>query len=320
MQPIVQKTAVETNTDHRPTLFYGSAREGMRDFLSHSLAAARDEGVLLPGFIGLSAREGSGVLDPVREVGARAGFYDLRDDLSVNLHDLRRALAERRYRVLVVIHYFGRGETQMPEIRTIANEYRLLLVEDLAHGFFTSHVSGGAGRHGEVALFSLHKMFPFSDGGMVQYARPELLTGQTSTRPELAQRLLEYDWGNIAKARRRVFLELTDRLIALPEHGREFELLWPELADTDVPQSLPVRVLGDARDDLYFGMNADGYGMVSLYHTLIEESRRRFPRLVALSRHIINFPIHQDVQVDDLDGMIASFRRHLSNRDRTAAS
>lgn len=316
--PVVSKTARDEGTALRPTLFYGSAREGMRDFLTHALDPASG-GVLLPGFIGLSPHEGSGVLDPVNDVGARAGFYDLGDDLSVDLDDLRRALSAERYSVIVVIHYFGRSEPRMEEIRAIADQHGASIVEDLAHGFFTANVAGRAGRVGDVALFSLHKMFPFGDGGMVQYPRTGLLTGQSSTRPDLAQRLLDYDWQAIADARRSIFLELTTRLSALPERGRDFELIWPELADGDVPQTLPVRILGDGRDGIYFGMNGDGYGMVSLYHTLIESSRGRFPALTRLSRHIINFPVHQDVRASDLDGMIASFQRQLHARTEEAA-
>ncbi|GAB3611838.1 aspartate aminotransferase family protein [Humibacter ginsengisoli] len=315
---IVQKTALEVSTARRPTLFYESARAGMRDFLTNTLKSP-DEGVLLPGYIGQSPREGSGVLDPVREVGVRRGFYDLRSDLTVNLDDLQRALAEQIYRVVVVIHYFGRSEPRIAEVRALADKYGALLVEDLAHGFFTAHVSGGAGKHGHVTLYSLHKMFPFADGGMVQYLCPELMTRQASSRPELAQRLLDYDWGGIAHTRRRVFLELTDRLASLPERGRDFELLWPSLAYNDVPQTLPVVVLGDGRDNIYFGMNADGYGVVSLYHTLIEECQGRFPELTTLSRHILNFPVHQDVQTGDLGGMIESFRRHLASEPRAAS-
>ncbi|GAB3800104.1 DegT/DnrJ/EryC1/StrS family aminotransferase [Humibacter antri] len=311
--PIVPKTAFKEATARRPTLFYRSAREGMHDFLTHTLTSP-DEGVLLPGFIGLSPREGSGVLDPVLQVGARTGFYGLQDDLTVDVDELRRALSADNYRVLVVIHYFGRSDPAIAEIRALADDHGVLLVEDLAHAFFTALATHGAGRHGHLNLFSLHKMFPFADGGMAQYAMPGLVNGQASTRPELALHLLDYDWKAIADARRRTFRGLAERLAALPDHGRTFELMWPRLAERDVPQTLPVRVLGDERDDVYFGMNADGYGMVSLYHTLIEQSRDRFERLNDLSHHIINFPVHQDVRVTDLDGMVDSFRHHLGRR------
>ena len=51
--------------------------------------------------------------------------------------------------------------------------------------------------------------------------------------------------------------------------------------------------------------------MVSLYHTLIEEVRDGFPELVALSRAIINFPVHQDVDPEAIDALVTSFERSL---------
>lgn len=310
VQPIVAKTARDESTAQRPALFYESARRGMQDFLAHTLTTP-DDGVLLPAFIGLSPREGSGVFDPVLAVGARAGFYGLHSDLMVDMDDLRRRLREESYSVVVVIHYFGRTQRQLPEIRALADEAGALVVEDLAHGFFSAQSGAHAGRYGDLNLFSLHKMFPFLDGGMVQYADPRLLQGQTSTRPELAARILDYDWATIARLRRERFRLVTERLLELPEHGRDFELMWENLSVEDVPQTLPVRIFSEGRDAVYTGMNADGYGMVSLYHTLIEPARTAFPVLHQLSRHIINFPVHQDVRLSDLDGMVESFRRHV---------
>jgi dTDP-4-amino-4,6-dideoxygalactose transaminase len=286
----------------------------MRDFLAHTLDSPAD-GVLLPAFIGWSPREGSGVFDPILEVGARAGFYDLNADLTVNLADLEQRLISGSFRVIVLIHYFGRTEPNVAAIRAMADEHGTVLVEDLAHGFFSAAGAGEAGRHGQVRMFSLHKMFPFADGGLVSYADIALLTGQESTKPDLAARILSYDWRAISELRRENFLNLTERLVALPECGTAFELIWPGLGEYDVPQTLPVRIVGLNRDDIYAGMNAEGFGMVSLYHTLIEQTRAGFAGLDDLSRHIINFPVHQDVPSTSIAAMIDSFRRHLRGQN-----
>ena len=45
------------------------------------------------------------------------------------------------------------------------------------------------------------------------------------------------------------------------------------------------------RDELYERMNAAGFGVVSLYHTLIEQiPRDEFPESFELSRTILNLP------------------------------
>jgi dTDP-4-amino-4,6-dideoxygalactose transaminase len=306
----ITKTATNPLTELRPAFFYGSAREGMEDFLRNVLVEPND-GVLLPSFIGWSANEGSGVFDPVLNVGARAGFYGLEDDLSVDLEELERHLDESSYRVLVVIHYFGRTDPHLREIRALADRHGMLLVEDLAHGFYSALGSGLAGSAGDMNLFSLHKMFPVPDGGMITYPRAELVSSQASSRPELAATVLSYDWTAIAAARRRNFGTITTMLQALPEHGTMFTTMWPDLSSTDVPQTLPVRVEGSNRDSIYRGMNDAGFGMVSLYHTLIEPVRSQFPRQNGLAKHIINFPVHQDVDGASLEALVLAFQEFL---------
>jgi dTDP-4-amino-4,6-dideoxygalactose transaminase len=292
----------------RPVFFYGSAREGMRDFLANTAPATR-RGILLPGYIGWSPREGSGVFDPVKSLGLDAAFYGLTDGLSVDLEEMTELAETGQFGVVVVIHYYGRAEPQTGRIRELADKFGMVLVEDLAHAFFGAWTTRSVGLHGDVNLYSLHKMFPLPKGGMVTYASSQHVTAQRSTMPELAADVLSFDWPLIARRRRELFDALTGRLHRLPEHGDLFTLLWPTLNSTDVPQSLPVHITGESRDEIYSTMNSQGYGLVSLYHTLIEEATH--PSLLRLSRHIINFPCHQDVDMADLDGMVEAFRRSL---------
>lgn len=305
MNEPIGKAATNLGRLRHRCLFYASAREGFADLLAYTCETGA--GVALPAFIGWSPREGSGVFDPVRAAPVAAAFYDLHDDLTVNLASLERMLASNDIRLLVVIHYFGRTQPRMDAIVELARCHNVILVEDLAHGFYSWAIGGSAGRWGDVGLFSLHKMLPRSDGGMMVYRDCTLLSGQQETAPELARFLLDYDWYAIAAARRATFLALLDRLRASPLQDRAFRLLWSDLAEGDVPQTLPVRIVAGDRDALYHAMNADGFGMTSLYHTLIEEVRDAFPAMQALSRSIINFPVHQDVDPHRIDAMVQSF-------------
>lgn len=52
-------------------------------------------------------------------------------------------------------------------------------------------------------------------------------------------------------------------------------------------------------------MNDAGFGAVSLYHTLIDQIRENeFPASHQISRRILNLPIHQDAQEEDLHEMV----------------
>ncbi|MCZ7438590.1 DegT/DnrJ/EryC1/StrS family aminotransferase [Micromonospora sp. WMMC241] len=319
MTKTIAKTATDPGVFRTPSLFYGAAREGMRDLLAQP-EVWRDErrGILLPSFIGWSAHEGSGVFDPVTELGLDPGFYELTPDLAVDVSSLQARLAERRYDVVVVIHYFGRTERAIDRIRTLTDRHGALLLEDLAHAWFTHALGGPAGRTGEVSLYSLHKMLPMpgARGGMVTYRNPDRLTGQRETAPEMARHVLDHDTVGIARRRRENFRALTGLLAALPESGDAFELMWPELDADDAPQTLPVRILGtgrENRDHVYTEMNRAGFGMVSLYHTLVEHLREQ-PTMAHLARHVINFPVHQDVAPADYPALVDGFRRALRTR------
>nr|WP_300047964.1 DegT/DnrJ/EryC1/StrS family aminotransferase [uncultured Nocardioides sp.] len=319
MSPAIPKTASDRARLRAPSLFYRSAREGMADlFRQDSTWRGESRTVLLPGFIGWSPNEGSGVFDPVDQLGLTPRFYDLGPDLAFDPAAIEAACAAERIDVIVVIHYFGRVQPALEEARAIADRHGCLLVEDLAHGYFTALMGGQAGRTGDVLAYSLHKMFamPDAQGGQMVYRDTTYLTGQADTAPELAREVLDMDAAAVAVARRRVFSELTRRLRDLPGHGSDFELMWPELRDDESPQTLPVRILGPGRDRVYHSMNAEGIGMVSLYHTLIPQLSG-FDAMVQLSQHIINFPVHQDVAVDDVPEVVAAFARALAE-DRTA--
>lgn len=311
----VTKTAVDPTTARSPSLFYDSARAGMQDFLAQQMVSRPGVRVLLPSFIGWSPHEGSGVFDPVRELDLPVSFYRVRDDLSVDVADLESHLDGDGPAVVVVIHYFGRTDPALAEVAGIVERRGDVLVEDLAHGFFTARGDGPAARFGGVSMYSLHKMFPTPEaqGGMVTYRDPSLLGAQASTRPDLAGFLLDYDWREIAERRRAHFVDLEQRLRALADSVGGFHLLFADVPEHDVPQTLAVRIEGPGRDDIYARMNAEGFGMVSLYHTLIPELRDD-SAMVALSQTVINFPVHQDMQADEREALVASFAAALAAR------
>lgn len=314
MKSSVAKTATDREIANTPAYFYDSARAGMRDLLvSGKEPKARQDGVLLPGYIGWSAREGSGVFDPVRQSERPYGFYRLTQDLLPNLDDLAHHLRSGRYQYVVVIHYFGRSIACLAAIRQLADETGTVVIQDLAHGFFSAASDPAMLEHSHVAMYSLHKQFPFADGGMVVYRDTELVVGQTSPRADLAPLLLSYDWPAIAALRRANFEAVLEGLQNLPNMRRGVRLMWPTLGPTEVPQTLPVEILASDRDRIYAEMNAEGFGMVSLYHTLIEEQRKADAVIDRVSKQIINFPVHQDMDPSHVPAMLDSFARALSH-------
>jgi dTDP-4-amino-4,6-dideoxygalactose transaminase len=258
--------------------------------------------LLLPAYIGWSAREGSGVFDPVRELGIPFAFYKITRRLEVDLAELFRQLDCHPSAALVVIHYFGRVDPGYARIVARAKEAGAEIVEDEAHALLTDFVGGLSGRAGRHAFTSFHKLLPTSGGGAwlsSQPPAPELFTG--------APILQTFDLNRIAAVRRRNFESLTLLLQPLSDL---VEPIWPQLAPGEVPQTLPLILRRGAtgrgyRDRVYAAMNERGFGVVSLYHTMIPElDEGAFPESVALSRTIMNLPIHQDLQAEHLEAMV----------------
>lgn len=300
---VISKGAQKTNTDRHPTFWYGSAREGFLDLLVNGAQIDKDHrGVLLPAYIGWSSREGSGVFDPVRQSGRSYGFYGLNRDLSADLHSLESLLAHGDFSHVVLIHYFGRTDPRSEEIYSVARKHGAVVIDDLAHGFFTAFCSNRR-FGGDAQLYSLHKQFPLPEGGMIRYTGSDLLREQRSSREDLAEQIFTYDWQGIASARVNNHTVLSQCLTAHAFNGTRYEVLWPELTDGDVPQSFPVRLLDTDRNSMYFDLNERGYGATSLYHTLIQESSGLYPVVDEISRTIINLPLHQDASEQQLHEM-----------------
>lgn len=309
----ISKRAVEVHTMARPTIPFANARTAFKAFLLELDFSSQDE-ILLPAYIGWSENEGSGVFDPVRDVGVRFAFYGLTRNLTIDLGDLWRKLRENRPRLVVLIHYFGYPDPNLAEVVSYAREYGALVLEDEAHALYSDWVTGICGRWGDAAIMSLHKMLPFEKGGLLILnpslrgeVVPRLLN--SSLQQPLEKTPLDYDLAEISSARRRNALQLLE---LIGSHSEKANPLFPALPAGVVPQTLPVVITKGSRDNLYFELNSSGYGVVSLYHTLIDSIREdEFPDSYWLSRRILNLPVHQDVGDGTLEQMVARLAQLL---------
>jgi hypothetical protein len=176
-------------------------------------------------------------------------------------------------------------------------------------------VGGTCGRSGDVVLWSLHKLLPTPTGGALVLnpsVGPDLerRLRHHATRTSLSIDPLSYDLRAISLHRRRCAAAIFRGLRGLS--GRVRPLL-PSLPARAIPQTVPVVILRGSRDDVYFRMNAAGYGVVSLYHTLIGEvTARAHPEVHRLSRTVMNLPVHQDVAVDAIPSLVATLAEVVS--------
>jgi dTDP-4-amino-4,6-dideoxygalactose transaminase len=267
--------------------------------------------VLLPAFIGWSAREGSGVFDPIASLQLDYGFYALDDTLRIDLNSLRSQLQRGDVRVLVIIHYFGYVDPAYAEAVKIAREHGVFVLEDEAHAMLSDLIGGSCGRLGDACIYSFHKMLPVRAGGAVVVNDAEsFLARELSASPGCPMPLYDFDLLRIAGKRRANAL-LLDRLVQ--DLAPWVEPLFGAPDSGEVPQSYPIMIRSVSRDVLYQEMNSAGFGVVSLYHTMISQiPPDSFPAATRVARRIMNLPVHQDASEESLEAMV----RELSDRVR----
>ncbi len=299
----ISKKASIANLYLRREMFYVNARTSFSAFLQASFSG-RSGKVLLPAYIGWSPREGSGVFDPIKELGIDFVFYRVTERLHIDMEDVAKCFRENDICVAVIIHYFGYVDPAYCNFVAVAHDAGAVVLEDEAHAMLSDIIGGICGRAGDACIYSLHKLLPVDNGGVLVLNSDgeNILVEVQSETSDTFGAYWSYDLFAIAVRRRKNALLLSQMLQKL---AGEVDLLWPNINDGNIPQTLPVLIRNVSRDILYEFMNLHGYGVVSLYHTLIEQIRMSdFPASYELSHKIMNLPIHQDTCGKELNGLV----------------
>ncbi|NLC56294.1 MAG: hypothetical protein GX774_05610, partial [Armatimonadetes bacterium] len=72
-----------------------------------------------------------------------------------------------RPHALLLVHYFG-FPSDPNAARAFCDRHGLLLLEDCAHSLLTRHGGHPLGSHGDAAFYSLRKLLPLPDGGLLR--------------------------------------------------------------------------------------------------------------------------------------------------------
>jgi len=107
-------------------------------------------------------------IDALLHCGADLVGYQVTRRCDIDLEDLFSRITKRT-RAVYVIHYFG-WEQPMEDLRAWCDEHGLLLIEDCALALFSGGQTGGIGRHGDAAIYSLPKSLGLVQGGLLSLA------------------------------------------------------------------------------------------------------------------------------------------------------
>jgi dTDP-4-amino-4,6-dideoxygalactose transaminase len=303
----IEKEAKRPPPDAFPRVYTRSARAALRHILRARLKGD-PRGILLPAYVGLSPKEGSGVLDPVKEAGASFDFYEVSERLVPDLEDLERKLATGRFQLALLIHYFGCAQVDVGDFVRRCQRRDVQVVEDCAHTLLGGLGGDRLGMQGAFAIFSIHKSTWLPDGGFFYDRSGELGDTPLDDRDALDRASLEafsrLDLVSAAQRRRRFYDLVASWVVELPG----LALFFPQVPANAVPLNCPVIVAGGKREPLYFQLIERGILPTALYHTLIPELRAdRYPIAHRVSRDILNLPTHPDI----LDGNLDEYRDAL---------
>jgi hypothetical protein len=122
--------------------------------------------VLTPAF------DCDGALQPFVVMGCRLRFY--RSDVctfAVDVDDLKKRISTRT-KLIHVVQHFGIPQV-WDKLQDIINEMGIPILEDNAYSLFSVYKEQPFGSMGDLAVFSLRKELPLSDGGMLCINKPE---------------------------------------------------------------------------------------------------------------------------------------------------
>jgi dTDP-4-amino-4,6-dideoxygalactose transaminase len=286
--------------------FTTSARSAWSEILRRTTAVKqRPLKLLLPAYIGQNEREGSGVFDPVRTIGSDHTFYPLDAALVPDVPAIERTITAGDIDVLLIVHYFGFVRVDIEGLKELCSRNGVILVEDCAHCCFLNKNEHGL--TGDYSFYSLHKFFPTKTGGVLRRnGEPSGEQGPGDAAeldpcdPAVLEQLLRTDVVAVNRRRRENYAQLESALTDLDG----VTPLWT-LDEKTVPHNFPVLIAEGRREKLYFHLQEHGLITIALYYRLADEmDRTLYPISFGISDSILNLPVHQDTNANDLEALV----------------
>lgn len=260
--------------------------------------------ILIPSYIGLSQKEGSGVFDPINHLKVGYEFYKLNSDLSVNIDDFTKKIKKKEIKAVLVIHYFGFCQKNFDKVMEICKNNNKYLIEDCAHAFNSFYKDKKLGTSGDAGFYSIHKFLSTDDGGILLINNDKIKVPETfkDKISEKAIRILyKSDIEKISQTRIGNFKYLFKKFKKV-KGAYPFYNKCPEGI---VPINFPIIIKNKERNTVYFKLLKKEIETVSLYHTLIPQIRKDdYPISHYISSHILNLPIHEDISKENINTIL----------------
>ena len=286
-------------------------------------------------------------------VGAKPVFADIEDStFGLDPNDVERKIT-RRTKAIMPIHYGGLP-CRIKELRKIAQEYNLLLIEDAAESLGASVDGRKVGSFGDAAMFSFcgNKVITTGEGGIIVtnsseiYERLKLIRshGRLESEPyfmstkSLDYIMLGYNWriSSITAALGLAQMKKLDRIIEMRRKNAEY--ITSKLSKIDevkvpqppegyfhVYQMYTIRVKGgrEVRDALKDHLAKKGimskvyFEPVHLTHFYREKfgfKGGELPITERLSSEVLTLPLYPTMTIEEMDYIIESIKEFFQNK------
>ncbi len=114
----------------------------MHDFVESIVKKYEISRIIMPGYIGWSPKEGSGLFDSVKSInGLLVQYYKMNQNLTVDIESYKKLLvADESPCIVLIVNYFGFRDPQYDFLVDEAKSRGNVSLEDNAHGFLTYYL------------------------------------------------------------------------------------------------------------------------------------------------------------------------------------
>lgn len=249
--------------------------------------------------------------------GAKVVWADL-DPVSGNMdpESVRRMITPRT-KVILCVHYAG-YPVRLRELRGIADEHGIFLVEDCAHALGAQYDNRHVGTLGHFGVYSFQaiKHMTTVDGGVLTVGDSSLipdakrfrwfgmLKGIPRTEIDISTVGFKYNMNNVTATIGQVQLESIDGILSRHiENGTYFDLRFADISGLNFARSESqakssywiYTLLSDNASDLEKALNSAGVTASKLHrpnnlHSIFKESKNNFPGLEKFYKRLLHIP------------------------------
>lgn len=163
--PYIKLNSGKSKFIREDLLYFQNGREALIYGLN-LIGIKKGAKILCPAFICKSLTEF------LNASGYKVIFFDVEKDLNYNTEIIKNLLIEKNIDVFLFVYYFG-FLFNIKKLINICKKNKVKVIEDCSHSFLTQKNKNIFELEGDIAIYSMRKILPVSDGGALNLNKKE---------------------------------------------------------------------------------------------------------------------------------------------------